>query len=325
MDAIGLSGDRMAISTRHLPERDRVEIWRNAMIQSAYPIDVEPLSGHELAGRASLFTIGGLVICNGAVDGAVHRSVNGNRASESVLVVVHDRGDAVHNLQGHEVVYRAGQSAVLTSAVSGEARIRSVRFASVCLPRQSLGPMVADVEAASRSPVAPDNDAVRLLRHYLRIVEKRPPGGTAGHLAANHIRDLTALIVGATREGRERAIKGGLAAARLAALKTECLANFMRPNFHLEQLAASSGLSTRSISALFEGDGTTFTDFIRSARLDRAYRLLADPRFDGLRIAAIAYESGFSDLSYFNRCFRRRYGLTPSDFRASVHKRGAPE
>lgn len=229
----------------------------------------------------------------------------------------------MHNLQGHEVVYRAGQSAVLTSAVSGEARIRSIRFASVCLARQSLAPMVADVEAASLSPVAPDNDAARLLRHYLRIVEKRPPSGAAGHLAANHIRDLTALIVGATGDSREQATKGGLAAARLAALKTECLANFMRPSFHLDQLAARSGLSTRSISALFESDGTTFTDFIRSARLDRAHRLLADRRFDGFRIAAIAYESGFSDLSYFNRCFRRRYGLTPSDFRPSLQE-GAP-
>jgi len=30
------------------------------------------------------------------------------------------------------------------------------------------------------------------------------------------------------------------------------------------------------------------------------------------RISDIAFECGFNDLSYFNRCFRRRFGLTPT-------------
>ena len=34
-------------------------------------------------------------------------------------------------------------------------------------------------------------------------------------------------------------------------------------------------------------------------------------RTDG-RIGDIAFACGFNDLSYFNRCFRRRFGLTPT-------------
>jgi AraC-like DNA-binding protein len=45
-------------------------------------------------------------------------------------------------------------------------------------------------------------------------------------------------------------------------------------------------------------------------RLRRAAELL--PRQGGRRISEIAFECGFNDLSYFNRCFRRRFGLTPS-------------
>ena len=29
------------------------------------------------------------------------------------------------------------------------------------------------------------------------------------------------------------------------------------------------------------------------------------------RISDIAFDCGFNDLSYFNRCFRRRFGLSP--------------
>jgi hypothetical protein len=31
---------------------------------------------------------------------------------------------------------------------------------------------------------------------------------------------------------------------------------------------------------------------------------------------------GFNDLSYFNRIFRRRYGMTPSDAREEARKHG---
>jgi len=35
------------------------------------------------------------------------------------------------------------------------------------------------------------------------------------------------------------------------------------------------------------------------------------------RISDIAFDCGFNDLSYFNRCFRRRFGLTPSAARGT--------
>jgi len=36
------------------------------------------------------------------------------------------------------------------------------------------------------------------------------------------------------------------------------------------------------------------------------------------RIAEIALRSGFSDASYFNRIFRKRFGETPRNVRARV-------
>jgi AraC-like DNA-binding protein len=43
--------------------------------------------------------------------------------------------------------------------------------------------------------------------------------------------------------------------------------------------------------------------------------MLAKPQFADRSVSAIAYEAGFGDLSYFNRCFRKAYGVTPSDVR----------
>jgi AraC-like DNA-binding protein len=66
---------------------------------------------------------------------------------------------------------------------------------------------------------------------------------------------------------------------------------------------------------LFERDGTTLTQFIRERRLARAYRMLTSPRFGHHRITDIALGCGFNDVSFFNRCFRARYGAAPSDIR----------
>jgi transcriptional regulator GlxA family with amidase domain len=54
--------------------------------------------------------------------------------------------------------------------------------------------------------------------------------------------------------------------------------------------------------------GCTFTEFLNRVRLDHARRML---RGSADTISAIAYATGFSNLSHFNRLFRRTYGHPP--------------
>jgi AraC-like DNA-binding protein len=80
-------------------------------------------------------------------------------------------------------------------------------------------------------------------------------------------------------------------------------------------LAGRHGISSRYLHKLFESESTTYTHFVLERRLDLAYRLLAQPRLDARTVSSIAHDSGFGDLSYFNRTFRRRYGATPTEVR----------
>ena len=61
--------------------------------------------------------------------------------------------------------------------------------------------------------------------------------------------------------------------------------------------------------------GTTPHTYVRIARLRQAARLLRDP---SLSISAVAFESGFQDLSVFNHAFRQIFALTPRELRASM-------
>jgi AraC-like DNA-binding protein len=83
-------------------------------------------------------------------------------------------------------------------------------------------------------------------------------------------------------------------------------------------VAVRLSVTHRYLQRLFECEGTTFTEYVARERLGRAYRLLSDPRFLNRSITTIAFDVGFANLSYFNRLFRRNYGATPSEVRASA-------
>ena len=51
--------------------------------------------------------------------------------------------------------------------------------------------------------------------------------------------------------------------------------------------------------------------YIRILRLERSKPLLRN----GDGVAEVAAACGFADSGYFTRCFKRHYGLTPSDYR----------
>jgi AraC-like DNA-binding protein len=171
-------------------------------------------------------------------------------------------------------------------------------------------------------PIPGDNEALRLLTRYVGLIEDHNALTTPElrRLASNHVYDLIALALGAARDAAETAKNGGLRAARLHAIKADILAGLSQPGLTLAALAIRHGVSPRYVQMLFESEGTTFSRFLLDQRLERAHRMLSDPRLAERAIIIIASTAGFGDLSYFNRAFRRRYGETPSDVRAGSRR-----
>ena len=85
----------------------------------------------------------------------------------------------------------------------------------------------------------------------------------------------------------------------------------------IASIARRFGLSSKLVQRLFERAGTTFTEFVLEQRLLLARRLLSSLESRQNKIGTIAYTAGFGDLSYFNRTYRRRFGMTPSEWRGS--------
>jgi AraC-like DNA-binding protein len=90
------------------------------------------------------------------------------------------------------------------------------------------------------------------------------------------------------------------------------------PELDPATVATALGVSRRYVHLLFASAGTTFSQELYECRLHRAQRLLGDKRFDGLGIAEIAWNCGFSEPSHFTRRFRERFGAAPSAYRQKL-------
>lgn len=81
----------------------------------------------------------------------------------------------------------------------------------------------------------------------------------------------------------------------------------------IEEMADALDLSQSHFMKFFKNTmGTTFTEYLNDYRLTMASRLLISSEASILDIAA---EVGFDNLSYFNRLFKKRFYVTPREYR----------
>jgi AraC-like DNA-binding protein len=180
-----------------------------------------------------------------------------------------------------------------------------------------LGPLLREEGACLARPLPRDLAALQLLVGYLALLHDASAAldRDVQELAASHLRDLLALAMGATRDAAETARKRGVRAARLASIKSSIRDSVQNNALSGADIAAQHRVTPRYLQMLFEEEGTTFTEFLIEERLVNARRMLASPRSAGRKIIDIAFSCGFGDVSYFNRKFRQRFGVSPSEVR----------
>lgn len=86
------------------------------------------------------------------------------------------------------------------------------------------------------------------------------------------------------------------------------------------QVAADNlGITVRYVHKLFAAKHMTFGSYVTSKRLDLIRRDLISPSCRYEAISVLAFRWGFNELSTFNRAFKQRYGITPSQYRARAN------
>lgn len=91
---------------------------------------------------------------------------------------------------------------------------------------------------------------------------------------------------------------------------------FLQDNITLKTISERLNTKARDISqAINENKQQNFYEFVNFYRVEKAKKLLEAPAHRTDKIATIAYEVGFGNLTSFNIAFKKVTGLTPSAYR----------
>ena len=317
----GLNHRILEFSTSSIPEKDRIAVWREHYGQMMFRVDLEPARDRAFEAKFSTLVLPGLQLVDGTSSPVriCRRGAYLADGNDDVVLCYNRSGSVSITSGGREQELREGSAIVLSGGEEAAFHRTSMgQSYSIRVPRPLFESTVISVDDAVMRQLPADRGAMRLLASYSGWLFKAAGDGidqALMNLSVRHVHDLLALAVGPSPDFADTARTRGLRAARLKLAKSYIVANSQNRDLSVASLAASLNVTPRYLQRLFEAEGTTFSDYLLGQRLARAHRLLCDPGADHRAISTIAYDVGFGDLSYFNRRFRRQYGLTPRELR----------
>ncbi|MCF8359854.1 MAG: response regulator [Prolixibacteraceae bacterium] len=87
-------------------------------------------------------------------------------------------------------------------------------------------------------------------------------------------------------------------------------ANLDNSEFKIHDIYTEMGMGRSAFFEKMKGlTGLSPIDFVKEFRLNRAHRLLKTGKYN---VAETAFSSGFSDAGYFSKCYKEKFGISPS-------------
>lgn len=310
------------LSTSDVPARDRLPYLHDFVARHVAGLRFRPadndtfafdLSAHFLDQGTTIGTAG-----YSAVRGERPRDLMAADGRHDYLMTIHTSDYEVAVAGKSPIVVRAGDITLVNEATPMAFTLPPTLLKVVALNEARLAALTPRVRSAGFHHIATGSAGANLLTGYAELLLATAPTGDESRLASTHLYDLAALAVqGGSAEAAEQA-RPSLGAARIQLVKADILKNLTDSELSIANVARRQSVTPRYIQRLFEQEGLTFSDFLRDARLDHALNGLKTLSRQGSTVSAIAFDSGFGDLSHFNRVFRQRFGATPKEIKAEA-------
>lgn len=311
------------LSLAHHGERAGPSVLSECFARIGYRYEMERLPDMPFTADLALNILSDVLVAEGAIHGSRNRRTRKlvEDGTDDAVLIINLAGEHLIEQFDEELVLGNGD-AVLVSGSDPSCFTHKPpgRMLGLRLPKHTLLPLMKNSDDAWMRLIPRGSSSLRHLIDYMATTWSTDGDGALRQLMANHIRQLVALTLGATSDTEACAVGEGQRLARLAGLK-KLLRENLTAELSLEQVAALWNTSPRALQRLFAGENTSFTAWVLQERLELARFRLISPAHAHEKIATIALDCGFGDLSHFNRSFRRAFGRTPSDVRAESQAR----
>ena len=289
--------------------------WRLAVRDRLAGMDLQPKGPMEGFGSLGELDLGDLLITDWVCpQGEGIRGSSFVRHDDDALVLFTARtGRQIIETSDETVVLRPGTLLLMSTRATGRFVIpehltkRTVRVPMTAMSPFDTGggvPGCLLLETA-QSPLA------SLLQDFLMSMDRH-----VGRMSAAEIEGtrnaLLVLIASAIRGSRPNRGDSGFLQLLRRQLEAWIVDHLTGGAIRVADLAAAHNVAPRTVHRAFASTGDTVQSIVRTHRLAAARGDLVNTN---LSIAAIAYRWGFCDASHLGREFRRKFSLSPSDYR----------
>lgn len=300
----------------------RFAAWRSALAT----LDVSRSEDRPFDARAALWLLGPLVLVRASVDPVRYeRSAEriGQDLKDHVAVVVLTSGGFTGAYGGDTVGSVPGSITFLDMRRPWRTDAERLDAFVLSMPRAFIMP---SLEGRDPHGVVVTGPLAALLQGFLSVIVSLLPGLSRTHATtmAERIRDLvTDALNGFLREAGHVPARRDALISRVRTYVDEHLSDPLDATVLCAHLNVSRATLYRAFGDGVGPGGGGVNHLIQRRRLAALAALLADP-LDERTIGEMAKSIGFLDRSFLTKAFRREYGCTPSEFRASGSGTGKP-
>lgn len=311
-----------SFSTENVPTHQAFAFWHDLVCAHFIRLECASPRRGNFSGHINFQSFGDLDISLMQAD-EMHvrrnRKTIGLSGEEFFIIPIQGSSRTFGEQDGREFNLRPGDFAIFDSTRPYRASLLSRwQHCLLRVPRTLLKQKLGSIESLTGIRIPGDRGMGRIASVFLRSLpdELEHVDHSTGLRLSGTAVDLIAMAV-AENFGLRPELSSTRTAHKMRAMNF-VEANLMREDLSVAMLAKGLKLSPRYLNYLFENEELSLGRYISNWRLEQCRTALADTRSRGQTIAELAYQSGFSDMSHFSRAFRRRFGLSPREYRAKI-------
>ena len=325
--AASIAADQLVLTTEVVPERDRFDFYLEEIAGRHMKFDITKPEQLPFYGYLEASAAGEVFVSRVASSPASYQRSRSALADgdDSALLLLMRKGCA-RILQGSvDAVASDGMAFLFHAAMPGQIISPSKdNWAEILrVPGSALQHTLRAGQSPSPRVFAAADPAIGLLASYVTAFHNLPATANTALRSSmgSHFSDLVALAIGANQDAAELINGRGLKAARTEAVLKAIRESFARPDISAAMVGRALGITDRQVHRLLEETPKSFYEHVLECRLQEAHRQLCDPAALGLKVADIAFRAGFTDVTYFNRAFKTRFGDKPTGVRNGAARR----
>lgn len=185
----------------------------------------------------------------------------------------------------------------------------------LCFPREAIAQAAGRTDVITALVYGKNSLLTALIASYLLRLSENLKDVNAAMFSRLAETAVALLAIGAAEAAKPLPRRSWTRSSILSRIKSYALERLELSSLSPARVAAEMGISIRYVHTIFSDEGTTFSNWVWSQRLEACRAKICSPAFADHSIATIAVESGFSNFSHFSRRFRQAFGLSARDMR----------